>query len=575
MMFGQWSDFTPATKSTTLINAMNSKPAIQSGTGTPGGSCTAGKDFYIKTSPSPGTLYACGSGGTWFAVSGAGPTGATGTAGSNGSDGAVGATGATGLTGSTGATGVTGSVGATGATGVTGSVGATGATGATGPTLSGLTTNAIIAAASSTTAATPCTGCTLDSAGLFTHAGRYVNTQNGALSAPSITGTGTWITGGTATTTKPYLLVEPSGATSTNWSTNGTGLGVNGPSGFTGSLLDVQLNGGARFSVSSAGVVTSGGSITSGGSLTMASANTLQWTSRAKIQSPSDGVLFLQNNAGTDFTRLQFGGTTSSFPSLKRNSAALAVRLADDSADADLTTAGLTVSGVATHTVNGALSAPGITATGTWITGGTATTTKPYTLIEPSGATSANWSTNGTGLGVNAASGFTGNLFDLQLNGAARFAIASNGVVTSTSTFNTGALVSSGSLSASSTSVMNWSSRARMASPADKVWTVTDNGSTNLVRFQTGASTIASGFGTSPSIAGSDTGGRVTVGTGGLANSGVINFATTWSNAPACVANNETTQLVAFATATTTQLTIASTTAFGAGDKLTWHCTGY
>lgn len=42
---------------------------------------------------------------------------------------------------------------------------------------------------------------------------------------------------------------------------------------------------------------------------------------------------------------LQFGGTTSSFPALKRSSASLIVRLADDSGDADLAAKALTLSG--------------------------------------------------------------------------------------------------------------------------------------------------------------------------------------------------------------------------------------
>lgn len=83
--------------------------------------------------------------------------------------------------------------------------------------------------------------------------------------------------------------------------------------------------------------------------------------------------------------------------------------------------AAATLSGVLTSTLNGAVSAPAITATGTWFTGGSATTTKPYALIEPTGATSTGWSTSGTGLGVNAATGFAGNLFDFQLNGGSVF----------------------------------------------------------------------------------------------------------------------------------------------------------
>jgi hypothetical protein len=40
----------------------------------------------------------------------------------------------------------------------------------------------------------------------------------------------------------------------------------------------------------------------------------------------------ISNYAVNDFNRLQFGGTTSSFPALKRNSAVLETKLADDSA---------------------------------------------------------------------------------------------------------------------------------------------------------------------------------------------------------------------------------------------------
>jgi hypothetical protein len=53
------------------------------------------------------------------------------------------------------------------------------------------------------------------------------------------------------------------------------------------------------------------------------------WAGRSYLQSPSDGVIFLQNSAGTDFTRLQFGGTTSSFPAIGRSGASIVFQLAD------------------------------------------------------------------------------------------------------------------------------------------------------------------------------------------------------------------------------------------------------
>lgn len=89
------------------------------------------------------------------------------------------------------------------------------------------------------------------------------------------------------------------------------------------------------------------------------------------------------------------------------------------------------------------------------------------------------------------------------------------------------------------------------------------------------APTIASGFGTSPSIAGADHAGRVTVGTGGIATTGAITFGQAFATAPACTVNNETTVLLAQATATTTTLTITSATPFTASDKLTYVCLGY
>jgi hypothetical protein len=87
----------------------------------------------------------------------------------------------------------------------------------------------------------------------ITLTGRFISSLNGAASAPPGTFTGTWFTGGTATTTKPQVLIEPTGTSSTAWSTSGTGLGVNAASGFSGRLLDLQLNGTSNFNVDSTG----------------------------------------------------------------------------------------------------------------------------------------------------------------------------------------------------------------------------------------------------------------------------------------------------------------------------------
>lgn len=60
-------------------------------------------------------------------------------------------------------------------------------------------------------------------------------------------------------------------------------------------------------------------------------------TGRMLLNTPdSNGVVKIGNAGGTDFDRLQFGGTTSSFPALKRSTTILQARLADDSAFAPI-----------------------------------------------------------------------------------------------------------------------------------------------------------------------------------------------------------------------------------------------
>ena len=89
----------------------------------------------------------------------------------------------------------------------------------------------------------------------FSLSAQLIDSTNGAASTPPSLLSGTWFTGGTATTTKPQFLVEPAGTTSTAWSTSGTGLGVNAPAGFTGNLADLQTGGSSKFVVSGNGNV--------------------------------------------------------------------------------------------------------------------------------------------------------------------------------------------------------------------------------------------------------------------------------------------------------------------------------
>lgn len=97
--------------------------------------------------------------------------------------------------------------------------------------------------------------------------GRFVDSGTGLASLPAGKFNGTWFAGGSSTTTKPLFLIEPAGTTSTGWNTNGTGLGVNAASGFTGYLADLQLNGVTKFHVDSTGLAAMGTGSTVNGSL--------------------------------------------------------------------------------------------------------------------------------------------------------------------------------------------------------------------------------------------------------------------------------------------------------------------
>ena len=90
---------------------------------------------------------------------------------------------------------------------------------------------------------------------ILTTSGRFINSYSSGSLSPAKAFTGTWATGFGTTNTKPHVLIEPTGTTSTAWSPFGTGFGVNAPSGFPGNLLDLQVNGSSRFGFGSSGSI--------------------------------------------------------------------------------------------------------------------------------------------------------------------------------------------------------------------------------------------------------------------------------------------------------------------------------
>ena len=146
---------------------------------------------------------------------------------------------------------------------------------------------------------------------------------------------------------------------------------------------------------------------------TGASANkTSDWTIDEALTSgsPATGTLRIGNS---------WNGASASYPMAITSGGDVGIGTTNPGAGLDVARAG-------------AASTPGEQIDGAWYTSGTSSTNLPQLLIQPTGTSSSTWSTHGTGLGVNAVSGFNGNLLDLQVNGTSVFAVSSNGTITGT-----------------------------------------------------------------------------------------------------------------------------------------------
>jgi hypothetical protein len=87
----------------------------------------------------------------------------------------------------------------------------------------------------------------------------------------------------------------------------------------------------------------------------------------------------------------------------------------------DNATGNITLGSRFISTVASASSAPAAYISGTWFAGAAATAL-PALYVSPAGTSAGtSWSASGTGFGVNAASGFAGNLLDLQINGTSEW----------------------------------------------------------------------------------------------------------------------------------------------------------
>jgi len=172
----------------------------------------------------------------------------------------------------------------------------------------------------------------------------------------------------------------------------------------------------------------------------------------------------------------------------------------------------------------------------TIFTGGSATTTFPYWMIQPSTATASTlWNTAGTFFGVNSAASFTGLFLDFHVNNAATvFKVSSSGATTAATFVNNANIFGVGTTAATavqigSASILGWSTNVaynggnvvgldESAAGILEVNLGTAQGSGGALKtagiISGGTAFTVSGCGTAAAVTGGASAGSFTVGTG-------------------------------------------------------------
>lgn len=170
----------------------------------------------------------------------------------------------------------------------------------------------------------------------FTNASNYEAaflgwTGNKFFVTPTAAGTGTTRTmqlGGSGA-----AILDFATAGTVRWEINGSGHLL----AFADNTYDIGASGATRPRTGYFGTSVVAANVTiSTGAVQNPAGGSFLWTGRSRLASAVDGSITLSNNGSSDFGLLQFGGTTSSFPALKRSTTFLQARLADDSAFAPI-----------------------------------------------------------------------------------------------------------------------------------------------------------------------------------------------------------------------------------------------
>jgi hypothetical protein len=95
-------------------------------------------------------------------------------------------------------------------------------------------------------------------------------------------------------------------------------------------LIDLRVGGGSRFNVTKSGNLGIAGNFT-GVNYSASTTAGYNIVSRLAISATANGVMQITNGSFNDFVRMNLGGATSSFPSIKKSGTSIDIVLADDS----------------------------------------------------------------------------------------------------------------------------------------------------------------------------------------------------------------------------------------------------
>jgi len=109
-----------------------------------------------------------------------------------------------------------------------------------------------------------------------------------------------------------------------------------GASGGSARPLNVTINGTVVGTFNTSGNFVGGANVVATNQIIAGASHGFAQVGKGVIYFYSDGVLGLLNSASSDFNRLVFGGSTSSFPALQRSGTTIIARLADDTDDTSL-----------------------------------------------------------------------------------------------------------------------------------------------------------------------------------------------------------------------------------------------